>query len=120
LCKDKQQVVLIHGAGSFGHIEAYKYDLANRYSDPSHMKGFSTVQRDVRELNLKVINILLKEARYPVSVSTSGIVVNHNSDIGYIDTDIFREYLDMDLMPVAFGDVVRDIEDIFQRKLRSR
>jgi len=108
-----QQVVLVHGAGSFGHIEAHRYGLHNGYSDPSQLMGFAKVQRDVRELNMKVLNTLLQADLCPVSISTSGVIVNHDGNIRYIDTDIFREYLDMALMPVAFGDVVRDTQRRF-------
>ena len=39
--KADKQIILIHGAGSFGHIQAKKYRLNEGYTSEGQIHGFS-------------------------------------------------------------------------------
>jgi len=43
-----KELILIHGAGSFGHILAKKYDLNQGYKNDDQLHGFSLTHAMVR------------------------------------------------------------------------
>ena len=49
-----QEVMLVHGAGSFGHMLAKEHRLHLGITDDAQLLGASMVMSDVRELNLEV------------------------------------------------------------------
>ena len=54
-------VVLVHGAGSFGHLEARKWGLAEGIDDESYesqVRAISRVRTDMDDLNAVVIESL--------------------------------------------------------------
>lgn len=104
---DKKSI-LVHGAGSFGHIFADKYKLHEGYKNDNQIKGVAKVQRDVKNLNLMILNALIDAGINAVSIPPSVIVKCRNKKIVEMDTRIFKNYLDMEIMPVTFGDVVLD------------
>ena len=104
-----QEVVLITGAGSFGHVLADKYGLKEGYRDDRQWDGYCRVSRDVRRLNLMVLDEALKAGLRPVSVPPSVSVLQAEGRIHYLDEGVFRRYLGQGLMPVTFGDVALDM-----------
>ncbi|MFQ6127458.1 MAG: isopentenyl phosphate kinase [Thermoplasmata archaeon] len=107
------EMVLVHGAGSFGHILAKEHKLKDGYLNEKQIAGISQVQRDVKSLNLMVIDALIKEGLKPVSLPPSSIVRLSDDALETIDIQPFRKYIDLGLMPVTFGDVVLDMKKRF-------
>ena len=103
-----EKVIIVHGAGSFGHILAKKYRLDKGFIHDRQVKGVAIVQRDVKDLNLKVINCLIGAGMNPVSIPPSSVVECRNKKIEKINLDVFKKYLNLGLTPVTFGDVVLD------------
>ena len=110
IAKSGADVMLVHGAGSFGHIGAKRYGLDRGLSEGSQILGMSVVQRDVRELNLLVLNALIAEGLPAVSVPPSAVVRFKAGALDRIDTEIFGELRRLRLIPITFGDVVLDSE----------
>ena len=46
-----KKIMIVHGAGSFGHITAKKYGLQNGFQDTKQIKGFSLTHLSVQKLN---------------------------------------------------------------------
>ena len=110
LASAREQIILVHGAGSFGHIRARKYKLDQGYIKGSQLDGVSEVQEDVRFLNLLLMETLRKTGSRPVSIPP-GVVVRFRSGVlESMQMEVFRDYLAVGMMPVTFGDVVRDID----------
>ena len=93
-------IVIVHGAGSFGHIRAREYRLDEGNIDGiEQAEGINLVRSDMDNLHNLVINSL-----YPLSVSSHpprDFVVNTGTD--------FRGNLDRFLLHgihITFGDVV--------------
>src|SRR3990172_2038341 len=53
---DPTGMIVVHGAGSYGHILAAKHRLGEGYADPAQLGAVAQVQRDVRALELKVLD----------------------------------------------------------------
>lgn len=110
-CDD--DVVVVHGAGSFGHILAKKHSLRQGYKSRSQLPGVSQVQRDVRELNLLVMKALQDAGLQPVSMPPSCLLVARGGKIPEMSHELFRAALEDGFTPVTFGDVVPDSRQKF-------
>ncbi len=105
--------ILVHGAGSFGHILAAKHRLNEGYSNPAQLGAMAQVQRDVRALDLKVLDALLRARMRPVAVPPSLVMRYHDGRLVSFDVGPFRDYLMREFLPVSFGDVVIDTKRRF-------
>jgi isopentenyl phosphate kinase len=103
-----QEAIVVHGAGSFGHIKARRHRLHEGYIDDEQLAAVSEVQRDVRTLNVAVIDALRRAGLRPVSLPPSAIVRLDDGALRAFDLDVFRRYSDLGFTPVTFGDVVLD------------
>lgn len=112
LCKEisdsGEDVLVVHGAGSFGHIMAHDHRLADGYKYESQINALATVSRDVRQLNLKVLDALITAGINPISLPPSACVVMRDREIAEIDFNRIRSYLELGVSPVMFGDVALD------------
>lgn len=106
----EEKMILVHGAGSFGHIRAKKYKLQEGFRGESQLRGFAEVQEDVRSLNLYVMNALRRRGFCPVSIPPGIVVRFKGGELELIETKPFRDYLALGMVPVTFGDVVLDAE----------
>ena len=109
----EDDLILVHGAGSFGHILAREHRLAEGFRKDSQLRAVAEVQKDVRKLNIMVVDALVKAGASPVSVPPSLAARLCRGKIESLDVTPFREYLRMGTMPVTFGDVVVDTERRF-------
>ena len=100
-------LLVVHGAGSFGHLLARRYRL-NGPASPAKAKGAAIVQRDVRTLDDLVVAGLLKAGMAPVALAPSAVLSLEDGRPASFDVAPFREYVRQGFTPVTFGDVVRD------------
>jgi len=102
------QLIIVHGAGSFGHILAEKYELNEGYKKYEQIKGFSLTHENVQTLNSLVLKSLHENDIPAVSISPHSVVKLDNHKLLKIDFKVFEEYLKKEFVPVTFGDVVLD------------
>ncbi len=102
-----EDLIVVHGAGSFGHVLARKYGL-NGPASPAKAKGAAVVQRDVRALDDLVVGGLLKAGLAPVVLPPSAILSLDDGRVVSFDAEVFKDYVAQGFTPVTFGDVVRD------------
>ena len=112
LCKEiassGKGVMIVHGAGSFGHMLAKKYSLQLGRQDFSQVPAVAQVQHDVRELSLMVVEELIKVGLPAVSVPPGSCFVMDNGKLIVKDDETIRRLAHIGVMPVMFGDVVAD------------
>ena len=106
--KSNQDTIIIHGAGSFGHILAKKYDLNQGYKRLDQLKGFSFTHEKVQMLNSFVLKSLQTKGIPAVSISPHSTIKLNNHKLERMNYEIFKEYLKQKFTPVTFGDVVLD------------
>ena len=106
--KANKEVILIHGAGSFGHIQAKKYKLDEGYTDKKQLRGFSVTHERVQRLNTLVLQSLHDHDIPAVSISPHSVVKLDNHEMAEMNFNMFEEYLERQFTPVTFGDVVLD------------
>ncbi len=100
-------LLVVHGAGSFGHVLARRYALKGPAA-PGKAKGAATVQRDVRALDDLVVGGLLRAGLSPVVLPPSALLSLDDGRVVSFDVAPFKDYVGQGFTPVTFGDVVRD------------
>ncbi|RBQ23218.1 Isopentenyl phosphate kinase [Candidatus Methanobinarius endosymbioticus] len=104
-------LVIIHGAGSFGHPPAKKYNIGQKFSLEEYLKkriGFSKTQNCVKKLNTAICDIFIEKGLPCVSIPPSAIITTKNKRIKTFDIDIIKRYIKEGFIPVIYGDVVLD------------
>lgn len=97
-------LILVHGAGSFGHIHAKKYSLAERFSS----EGVLETHRSVVRLNDLVVESLQRAGSSPVPVHPFSCTILKDGRIDVMETGPIIEMVKMGLVPVLHGDVAMD------------
>ena len=100
--------IVVHGAGSFGHVVAKKYALQHGLIDFSQIPAIAQVQYDVRELSSMVVRELITNGIPAVSVPPGSCFVMEDGKLIVNDSEAIRALAHIGVMPVLFGDVVMD------------
>jgi isopentenyl phosphate kinase len=108
-----RQVILVHGAGSFGHLLAHEHQLQRGYLNDSQRLGLVKVQQDVRDLNREVMFSLDRAGITATSIPPGACAVMEGGRLKKMGVDIFHRYLELGITPVTFGDVVLDTQRKF-------
>jgi isopentenyl phosphate kinase len=108
IAKAGKDVVLVHGAGSFGHMLAKEHRLHLGITERTQLHGASQVMSDVRELDLEVCRRMSSNGLAVVPLPPASCAVMRDGKLNHLDLDVFKSYLDRGMVPVTFGDVVRD------------
>ena len=120
-------LVIVHGAGSFGHPPAKKYQIGQPFEMKDYLEkriGFAEVQNEVKKLNSIICESLIEHGIPVIAIPPSSFITSHNKRIYDFDLNLIKTYLregDFDLnliktylregfVPVLFGDVVIDDE----------
>jgi len=104
----REGLVVVHGAGSFGHIMAKKHELHKGFKRMSQLEHVAGVQRDVRELNLRVLEALIDNGVSAVSVAPAASSTFRGGAVTSFCEEAFSSLMELHLTPVTFGDVVPD------------
>ena len=102
-----EDYMIIHGGGSFGHPGAEKYRL-NSPSPKKPAEGMARVQLDMRRMNNHLLELMLDEGIWGISMPGGLITIFQNGELFELDKEIVQRYLSLDTIPVAFGDVAID------------
>ena len=113
-------LVIVHGAGSFGHPPAKKYQIGQPFEMKDYLEkriGFAEVQNEVKKLNSIICESLIEHGIPVIAIPPSSFITSHNKRIYDFDLNLIKTYLSEGFVPVLFGDVVIDdevnsIEDI--------
>jgi len=106
---DLDNLIIVHGGGSFGHPTAAKYGIKDGYKeDPAQKLGFAETHHVMTVLNGLVMDALIWHEIPAVSIAPSSCIITDNGKIRYFDETILKEVAKMTFTPVLFGDAVFD------------
>ncbi len=97
-------IILIHGAGSFGHPQAMKYRLNEEFN----AEGAYLTHVSVKKLNSMVLESLNDAGVHSLPVHPLNSCLLENGKIVYFQLDQIKLMLNRGIMPVLHGDVVMD------------
>jgi isopentenyl phosphate kinase len=101
---NKGNLIVVHGAGSFGHPLARKYRLTEQFN----MEGVIETHRSVRILNNIFVDALNRIGMPAVPVHPFGSFLLDCGRINEMLTTHILVMLDRGMVPVLHGDVVMD------------
>lgn len=106
-------LIIVHGGGSFGHPVAKKHGIADGMVDKSQVHGFSETHQAMVKLNQVVVDLLLKEGVPAFAFSPSSMLQTDGRRLNKLDTELVKEYIELGMVPVLYGDAVLDSEQAF-------
>ena len=110
-----EKLIIIHGAGSFGHLHARKYGIGSPITTPDQLRekrmGFTLTQNSVKNLNHFECHYLLNHQIPAVAVPPSTFITSHGTRIESASQEMVEKYLEMGMVPVLYGDVVLDADE---------
>lgn len=101
-------VVIGNGAGSFAHVPAAHYRTMEGFVLPESRMGMAITQDSAAQLNRRVVAECLKQGIPAVTVAPSNSLVTKERKADTFFTDAFETYLQDELVPVVYGDVLAD------------
>ncbi len=108
------RLIVLHGAGSFGHPGAKRFGLARAplpgERPESRARGAAIVASEVRKLHLAVLRSLVQAGASAVSVPIATHARNRRGELFSLEESPFADALERGGVPVSFGDVVPDEE----------
>lgn len=106
----KEQVVLVHGGGSYGHPLAKEYKLHKGFNCKSQLEGVSQTRYSMTELNQLILSVLIQKRIPAVAVQPSACFVCERKRISLSFLDPLKKMLELQCVPVLYGDVVFDLK----------
>ena len=106
-----KELIIVHGAGSFGHPPAKKHKIGEKFDKsqyPEKRLGFCEIQNEVKKLNMFICEEFIKMGLPTIAVPASGFISATNKRITDGNLDLFKRYLNKGFIPVIYGDVVLD------------
>ncbi len=103
LNRDRNNLVLIHGAGSFGHPMVYKTRIHEGITRPEQLLSFAEVQRWQNHWNVLVTGALQKVGLAAIPCQASSNAVMEAGRLISMSLDAVKGFLDIGLIPVLYG-----------------
>jgi isopentenyl phosphate kinase len=106
------RLIVGHGSGSFGHVAAARYRLAEGLDAGSseQLPGVSLTQERAAALHWQVVAALLQAGALPFSIAPSSALVTTGAQPAAFADEPLLLALERGLLPVLYGDVVLDRE----------
>ncbi|WP_455369780.1 isopentenyl phosphate kinase [[Eubacterium] cellulosolvens] len=101
-------MLLVHGAGSYGHPIAKQYSINKGYINSNQLKGVTETKRSMFSLTLKIMDSLIKHNLPIVPFLSSSCMVAKSGRLVDVDLIPFKILLDIGMVPLCSGDVIAD------------
>lgn len=111
LDNSSKELIIVHGAGSFGHPPAKKYKIGEKFDQsewPQKRIGFCETQNAVKKLNMLICEAFIEEGLPVVAIPASSFMTASDKRITTGNLDSFKRYMNKGFIPVIYGDVVLD------------
>lgn len=103
-------LVIVHGGGSFGHPIAQRYAIKDGLKEESQKIHFCEAHHVMTVLNGLLMDALVWHNVQAVSITPSSVIMTKNGRIDFFEEASLRKLLNMGFLPVMYGDAVLDIE----------
>lgn len=108
IAESGRSVMIVHGAGSYGHVLAKRYAIQNGLVDFAQVSPAAMVHHDAMELGLLVTSELMAVGIPAASLSPGSCFVMDEGRLVVDDEEVIRRMSHVGIMPVTHGDVVMD------------
>lgn len=104
----KMQLVLIHGAGSFGHAPVIAHGITSGVKTKKQILGFADTHSSCTYLSNLIVDRLIKNGVPAVTITPTIVIKQNKGRIVKFDVSIINDYLRNGYLPVLHGDMVLD------------
>jgi isopentenyl phosphate kinase len=104
------KLLIGNGGGSYPHVPARKYKVAEGILNKKSLKGIAEVQDAAARLNRIIVRALLDVGENAVSIQPSSTALAERSKIKEFYTKPLEILLKRNIIPVVYGDVVLDLK----------
>ncbi|MCC7569852.1 isopentenyl phosphate kinase family protein [Candidatus Micrarchaeota archaeon] len=105
---NKYKIILVHGAGSFGHAPVVKYKINNGIKTKKHKLGFADTHLSVSQLSNMIVEALIFHGVSAVSLTPTLLFKQNNKKVCSFNDKIVKDFLDAGYLPILYGDMVLD------------
>lgn len=102
------KIIIGHGAGSFAHTPASKYQTKKGLISKNSLIGAAIVEDAAKKLNMIVVRSFLSQNLPVFSFSPASFLISDIQVCSRSYLDPLNKALDIGLIPVVYGDVVMD------------
>ena len=104
----KQPLILVHGAGSYGHPLAKKYEIHKGYFSNSQLDGLIEIRIKMQKLGEIITQIFKKHGIKIMPIISSSCMIAENKRLLKVEIEPIKIFLKIGLIPMCSGDVVAD------------
>jgi isopentenyl phosphate kinase len=108
LKKAEKEYIIVHGAGSFGHVLAKTFHLNDGFQKEEQRIGFARTQALVQQLNGYILQSLQQQEIPAVSIPPHASLILDNHHCPVFQKELYERYLTQGFTLVTYGDVVLD------------
>src|SRR3989338_1526632 len=106
--KKKFSLILVHGAGPFGHRNVFEYGINNGVFTEKQKEGLEKTIRDCNFLDSRVVKKMQEAGINAVAFDPNKIVLQEEKKIIEFETEKIESALKEGKVPVLFGQMVPD------------
>ena len=105
------RLVVVNGAGPFGHVNVLRYDINEGLRTARDFEGFAKTVADCAYLNWRVAEILRRKGVLSYPLPSSSVVIQSRKKISSFCADAIRNLWasSEDMVPVMNGTMVPDV-----------
>ena len=103
-----QNLIIVHGGGSFGHPLAQQYAIKEGFKEETQRIGFSETHHVMTVLNGLFMDALIWRNVPAVSITPSSCIITKNGRIQCFEDAPLKTLLKTGFLPVLYGDAVLD------------
>jgi isopentenyl phosphate kinase len=106
----KFNLVLVHGAGPFGHVNVKNYGINDGIKTERHIEGFIKTHLAMAELNSVFLREFEKQGLKAITLDPTACIVQKNKKIIKFDIQPIKVLFQMhsSIIPIMHGDMVVD------------
>jgi isopentenyl phosphate kinase len=97
-----------HGSGSFGHVAARRFGIAEGIRSADQLPGIPWTQQRAAALHHRVVQALAEAGALPFSIAPSSCLVSAGGRPAAFTDEPLLHALENGLLPVLYGDLVMD------------
>lgn len=105
----KERLVVLNGAGSFGHIPVKRWGLDEGFSRKK-IKPFAKTKLQLLRLQQILVSVMAGHGVPTVPFTPSSFMIARSGRLCRAELAPIREFLDLGLVPLFGGDLVPDLE----------
>lgn len=109
LAKRKERLLILNGAGSFGHIPVKQHGLDDGFARRK-IESFAKTKLQLLRLQEILVSALSDYAIPVVPFAPSSFMVARSGRLSRVEISPLRAFLDLGLVPLFGGDLVPDLE----------